>query len=89
MKYGIKIASLAMTPVILGGGFALASSTSSPARAVTHRRTLPADMHWRTVWYQIDDCGKHNAGQPKIIIWRGNGNVQSAMFCPNGTILPS
>jgi hypothetical protein len=89
MKYGVRVAALALAPVALGGALAITAGTSSPASAVTHHRTLPPGMHWRTVWYQIDDCGKHNAGKAKIIVWRGKGDMQSAMFCPDGSVWPS
>ncbi|HWI69478.1 MAG TPA: hypothetical protein VNS88_14080 [Nitrospiraceae bacterium] len=92
MKYGIKIAALAMAPVAFGGTLALVAGTSSSASAsTTHhvQQRMPAGFHYRSVWYQIDDCGKHNAGQKKVMIWKGNGDMQSALFCPDGTVWPS
>jgi hypothetical protein len=89
MKYGIKVTALALVPVAFGGALAVTAGTSNPASATTHHRTLPPGMHWRTVWHQIDDCGKHNAGKAKVIVWRGNGDMQSALFCPNGSVWPS
>lgn len=63
---------------------------AAPAAAlVPTGRVLPAGFHWRVVRYQINDCGRHNAGQAKYIVWRGNGDRQSALFCPNGSVWPS
>ncbi len=75
---------LAVLGLVIGVGFVTASYGSAHTG-----RPLPADMHWRGVRHQIDDCGRHNAGQLKIIVWRGNGDGSSALFCPDGTVWPS
>lgn len=82
------ITTAATAALALGVG---AISTNSAGATTTHphQQRMPAGFHYRSVWYQIDDCGKHNAGQKKIIIWKGNGDMQSALFCPNGAVYPS
>ena len=80
MKYGIKIAALAMAPVILGGAFALTAGTSSTASASTHhshQQQMPAGFHYRSAWYQIDELrqaqrrpeeGHHLEGQRRYAV---------------------
>ncbi len=74
---------LVIVGLVVGVGLATASYGSA------HTSGLPVGMHWRGVRSQINDCGRHNAGQLKIIVWRGNGDMQSALFCPNGTVWSS
>lgn len=83
--YSKRIAALGLCIIALaGGGVAAAGCASASSNTV-----MPKGMHSRTIYFQINDCGKHNAGQRKIIVWRGNGDRQSALFCPNGTVWPS
>jgi len=39
MKYGVKVAALAMMPVAFGSALALSAGVSSPASASTHHQT--------------------------------------------------
>jgi hypothetical protein len=65
----------------------VAALESRPASAAV-LRGLPRGMHWRYIWHAISDCGPMH-GKPAIAVWRGSGDMQSALFCPNGTVWPS
>lgn len=84
----IIIPTIATAALALGLGTVSVNSASAGTHHSVQQR-MPAGFHYRTVWYQIDDCGKHNAGKKKIIMWKGNGDMQSALFCPDGSVQPS
>jgi hypothetical protein len=51
---------------------------------------MPPGFHWRYVNHRIEDCNGHNRrGRKTIIIWRGNGDLQSAIVCGDGSFWPS
>lgn len=84
MKYGIKIAALAMAPVAFGSAIAITAGTSSPASAGTHhshQQRLPAGYHWK---HASKAAAKEVCGNgPAIIAWGGKGDT-SVIICKNG-----
>jgi len=51
---------------------------------------MPPGFHWRYVNHRIADCDGHNRRDQKtIIIWRGRGDMQSAVVCGDGSFFPS
>jgi hypothetical protein len=78
--------ALIVTGALMAGG-AIGSTGSTPADATPQ---LPPGFHWRYVDHRIADCDGHNRrGKRTVIIWRGNGDMQSAIVCGDGTFWPS
>lgn len=63
---------------------------AASASPVSHGQKMPPGFHWRYVNHRIEDCAGHNVkGKRTIIIWRGNGDMQSAIVCGDGSFWPS
>ncbi len=62
---------------------------------VAAQQVLPRGFHWRVIRHQVADCGGHQTWHHwAIVVWRGPGDEQSALFCPgspwgNGGVFPS
>lgn len=84
-----RVVVIGLASVALLGGTVAVSTCASASPHHANVQQMPKGFHYRYVWHQIDDCGRHNAGQRKVIIWKGSGDKQSALFCPDGTVWPS
>jgi hypothetical protein len=80
--------SFAVCLVVALLGLYLGAYTTTSADASS--RVLPAGFHWRYLDHPVGDCVGHNRpGRRTLVIWRGNGDLQSALVCGDGTFWPS
>jgi len=57
-----------------------------PAGVAAPVSVLPSGFGWRVVRHQVADCapGRQGPHHWAVVVWRGPGDMQSALFCPGG-----
>lgn len=97
MKFRSSTAVACAVGAVVAGAWTttVVALSASAQPTVQHQQKLPPGMHWRYMKYQVADCGGHQIpGHWAIVVWRGTGDMQSAIFCPgqpwgNGFVWPS